>query len=182
MKRFYLFLLPIIGAASWGVSGSLLGQQSDPVRVPPQRPNAMVLEESKPAEETKSEVLSVTGRVDVAQAQTEKKPRFGPYEALVFNKSVLKNVVIKPPEDTIYLHLEPAHKDKEIQIKISTQPFSNYRKWFEGQNTRENGFVLVSPANAGKGANELSDWLRTSAPYIEYWMDGELFLHLKRTQ
>ncbi len=106
--------------------------------------------------------------------------RFGPYEALVFDANILQEVVVKDPNNTIWLRLDPQFKDKEIRIKISTEKGANYRRWYSGQNTIEDGYVLVSPAFAGKGKNQLSDWLRTSSPYVEYWMDGKLFLHLKR--
>ncbi len=78
-------------------------------------------------------------------------------------------------ELNVYLQLYPAHKDKELVVKISNERFSSYREWVHG------GLELVSPANAGKTPYGWTDWVQSKARYIEYWMDGEIFLHLKRT-
>ncbi len=37
---------------------------------------------------------------------------------------------------------------------------------------------LASQANQGKAPNEFTDWIETSANYVEYYMEGNLFLHL----
>ncbi len=152
----------VIGTAMAGAS--LVGQ-ADNDRVPPRRPNALTDDHSETyrAEPEKP-----------AKAEAAKR-YFGPYEALVYDEAILDDVEVKDPNNTIWLRLKPAHKDKEIQVKISNEKFSSYRKWYT-----TNDFVLTSPANAGKPAGALTDWLRTEANYIEYWMDGQLFLHLKR--
>ena len=49
------------------------------------------------------------------------------------------------------------------------------RPWFNGS------LELVSPANQGKAPNEYTDWVETTASYIEYYMDGVLFLHLGKS-
>lgn len=181
MSKSKLFFSAAFFLAGFIGNSGLFGG-NDPVRMPPQRPNAMHWEPEKTRTESARESLRVVGEVQMAQRQPDNNRRFGPYEALVYDDKILQNVVVKPPEATVYLLLNPAYKDREIQIKISSEPFKNYRRWFAGQNTREDGFVLVSPANSAKAPNELTDWLRTSAPYIEYYMNGELFLHLKRVE
>jgi len=108
-------------------------------------------------------------------AQEEKKKRvFGPYEALSFNDAVLRDVKVEA-DGNIFLQLRPDHKDKELVVKISNSKFADYRAWWHG------GLELVSPANAGKLPLGWTDRVQTKSRYIEYWMDGQVFLHLMLT-
>lgn len=101
---------------------------------------------------------------------------FGPFQALTFNKAILRDVKYVAEEGTVYLQLFPEHKDKELIVKLSNDYFASYRLWTHG------GYELVSPANQGKPPYAWTDFVETSANYIEYWMDGEVFLHLKRVR
>lgn len=107
------------------------------------------------------------------EEQRNEMPVFEPYEAIAINREVVRDVKVDK-ELNIYLQLFPAHKDKELVVKISNERFSGYREWVHG------GLELVSPANAGKTPYGWTDWVQSKAKYIEYWMDGEIFLHLKR--
>ena len=107
------------------------------------------------------------------EEQRNEMPVFGPYEAIAINREVVRDVKVDK-ELNIYLQLFPAHKDKELVVKISNERFSSYREWVHG------GLELVSPPNAGKTPYGWTDWVQAKAKYIEYWMDGEIFLHLKR--
>lgn len=101
--------------------------------------------------------------------------KFGPYEALAINSDVIRGV--KVDEDMkIWLLLNPAYREREIIVKISNEESANYRAWDHG------GFELVSPADQGKQANQWTDWIQVKAPYIEYWMSGQLVLHLKKVE
>ncbi len=100
-------------------------------------------------------------------------PAFGPYQAIGINRGIVRDVKVDD-ELNVYLQLYPAHKDKELVVKISDERFSKYRKWVH------DGLELVSPTNSGKTPFGWTDWVQTKAKYIEYWMDGEIFLHLKR--
>lgn len=102
-------------------------------------------------------------------------PRFGPYEAVVINSEVIRGVKVDDSKK-IWLLLNPRYKERELRLKISNQEGSGYRKWFTGDE------VLVSPANQGKAPNQWSDWIRTEANFIEYWLDGNLVLHLKKAE
>lgn len=104
----------------------------------------------------------------------ETLPRFGSYEALSIEREIIRGVR-HADDGKIWLMLNPAYKEREIQLKISAQKGAAYRKWFTGDE------VLISPAGQGKAANEWTDWIRTESRYIEYWMDGRLILHLRRT-
>jgi hypothetical protein len=99
--------------------------------------------------------------------------RFGPYEALTINSDVIRGVKVDDA-GKIWLLLNPTYKEREIQLKISNQEGADYRMWFTGEP------VLISPAGQGKQANQWTDWIETVAPYIEYWMDGQKILHLKK--
>ena len=99
--------------------------------------------------------------------------RFGPYEALALNQDVIRGVKVDDA-GKIWLLLNPAYRERELILKISNLEGSSYRKWENGEHE------LVSPANQGKQPNQWTDWIRTQSPYIEYWMDGQMVLHLKK--
>lgn len=98
--------------------------------------------------------------------------RFGPYEALTIDDDIIRGVKVE--EGKVWLLLNPDHRQKRMVVKISNEKGAGYRKWFNGS------FELISPANQGKQPNQWTDWLETEAPYIEYWMEDELVLHLKK--
>lgn len=108
---------------------------------------------------------------------------YGPFEALTHDKSIIRDVKFVTEEGNLYIQLLPEHKEKEIRVKLSNEFFASYRKWHPGDWVLESdGFELVSPANQGKAPYGWTDWVNTSASYIEYWMDGEVILHLKRVK
>jgi len=110
----------------------------------------------------------------VLLAEAKKPETFGPYTVLDRNAEIVKDVKVT---DTgrIYLLLNPKHKEKEIVLKNSQQFKSGYRNWYNGEKE------LISQANQGKAPNEFTDWVVTSANYVEYYMDGDLILHLAKT-
>ncbi|WP_221031357.1 hypothetical protein [Actomonas aquatica] len=101
-------------------------------------------------------------------------PRFGPFEALVFDHAVLQDVKVE--NGRIYLKRHVTYIDEAITLRNSTLYRDAYRPWFNGS------LDLVSPAHAGHAPNGWSDWVETSANYVEYWMNGRLILHLHRLQ
>ncbi|EDY83031.1 hypothetical protein VDG1235_2655 [Verrucomicrobiia bacterium DG1235] len=125
-------------------------------------------------------LVAITALASIAHAGGEGEEstgkRFGPFEALTFDSSILRDVKYVAEEKNVYLQLLPDHKDKELIVKLSNGYFSGYREWAHG------GYELVSPANQGKPPYAWTDFVNTSATYIEYWMDGEVFLHLKRVE
>ncbi len=116
---------------------------------------------------------SFSSSVALAQDAGESQSHFGVYEAITMNRSVVNDLKIDK-EGNVFLQLVPGHKEKEIVVKISNERFSGYRTWWHGE------LELVSPANAGKAANGWTDRVQTQSNYVEYWMDGVVFLHLKR--
>lgn len=104
----------------------------------------------------------------------ESKLFYGPYQAIAINRGIVRDVKVDK-EMNVFLQLFPEHKDKELVVKISNERFAGYRNWVHGS------LELVSPANAGKTPYGWTDRLQAKAKYIEYWMEGSIFLHLKRT-
>ena len=100
-------------------------------------------------------------------------PVFGPYQAIAINRDIVNDVKVDE-EMNVHLQLFPAHKDKQLVVKISNERFASYREWFHG------GHELVSPANAGKPSYGWTDWVKAKARNIAERMDGEAFLHIKR--
>ncbi|MFA6959500.1 MAG: hypothetical protein WC205_01980 [Opitutaceae bacterium] len=114
-------------------------------------------------------------------AETVAKPsatasaqKFGPYEVLTFDKAVLFDVKVDEKGD-IYLMLQPDQVAAQITIKISMQKGAAYRKWFNGEES-----WVAQQNSTGRTAGVWSDRVQTSATYIEYWVGGKCFLHLKK--
>lgn len=106
--------------------------------------------------------------------KTNSEETFGLYTAISRDANIVKDVKVEE-NGRIYLLLNPDFKEKEIILKNSSGLKSGYRKWFNGE------FELISAANQGKAPNEYTDWVTTSGNYVEYYMNGNLILHLKKT-
>lgn len=111
----------------------------------------------------------------VLHTEAKEPETYGPYTALERNAEIVKDVKVSET-GRIYLLLNPTHKEKEIVLKNSQQFKAGYRNWYNGEKD------LVSAANQGKAPNEFTDWVETSANYIEYYMDGDIILHLAKTE
>lgn len=109
-----------------------------------------------------------------ASPTTETPQRFGPYEALIYDATMLAGVKVDEKGD-LFILLQPDKIGAQISMKISMQKGAPYRKWFTGDE------VLVAQQNtSGRSLGVWSDRLQTTATYIEYWSEGKLFLHLKK--
>ena len=127
-------------------------------------------------------IIGLVATLPMASAETAGVPgavapvqKFGPYEALTFDKAMLADVKVDEKGD-VYLKLQPDQLAAQITIKISMEKGAAYRKWFTGDET------LVAQQNVadGRTAGVWSDRVQTSANYIEYWAVGKCFLHLKK--
>ncbi len=127
-----------------------------------------------------AESADVTGGSSSASAAqtapaTASVKKFGPYEALVFDETLLSGVKVDEKGD-VFLKFQPGKTDTQVTIKISMQNGAAYRKWFTGDE------VLVALENStGRSPDVWSDRVQTTANYIEYWAGGKCFLHLKKT-
>lgn len=101
--------------------------------------------------------------------------KFGPYEAIVYDSTLLAGVKVDEKGD-VFIMLQPDKLNSQLSMKISMQEGAGYRKWFTGDE------VLVAQENTtGRSAGVWSDRIQTTANYIEYWSGGKLFLHLKKS-
>ena len=69
-------------------------------------------------------------------------PFFGPYQAIAINHLVVNDAKVDE-ELNVHLQLFPAHKDKQLIVKIFNERFSSHWDWVQG------GRELILPANAG---------------------------------
>lgn len=97
----------------------------------------------------------------------------GPFEVLEIDMDFLQGVTYM--NDRIYLKRQVNRRSEAITLRASMLKGEAYRKWFNGE------YDLVSPANAGHQANAWTDWVETTANYVEYWVGDQKILHLKRT-
>lgn len=148
-----------------------LGSYAAEVRKTPTRPDALKVA----AAAGDNAADTATAKSEVYESANKKDKRFGPYRTLTYDESILQEVVYRKSDHTVWLRLRPEVRDEEIVVKISNRKFAEYRIWFT-----TNDYELVSPANAGKQPNALSDWLTTQSRFIEYYMNDKLFLHLER--
>ena len=103
------------------------------------------------------------------------RPAFGPYEAIVMDKTMLQNVRVDA-DGAVYLMFVPEKRGATVKIRISMAEGAEYRKWFNGEDE------LVALENGHRAPNAWTDQVKTTANYIEYRDGDHLFLHLKKTK
>jgi hypothetical protein len=119
-------------------------------------------------------VLSASDDAGYSASSAESRPMMaGPFEVLEIDMDFLQGVTYM--NDRIYLKRQVDHRAEAITLRASMLKGEAYRKWFNGSHD------LVSPANAGHQANAWTDWVETTANYVEYWVGDKKILHLKRT-
>lgn len=111
----------------------------------------------------------------VASQSVSAAIKFGPYEALTISEEIIRGVKVDD-DGKIWLLLNPDYLDKQITLKISSRNGADYRKWHTGE------YELISPTGQDKRPNQWTDWIRTQSRFIEYWMDGNLILHLQKVE
>lgn len=97
----------------------------------------------------------------------------GPFEVIMIDMDFLQGVTYM--DDRIYLKRQPNRLSEAITLRASMLMGQAYRKWHNGE------YDLVSPENAGHAPDSWTDWVQTSANFVEYWVGDKKILHLKRT-
>ncbi len=93
-----------------------------------------------------------------------------PFKVLAQDTTIVKD--IRAEGQDVWIKLTPEHTGDEVTVRISDQNRNHYRPWFDGN------LDLVS--TGFRGNDVWSDRVQTTARYIEYWVDGNLVLHLER--
>jgi hypothetical protein len=107
-----------------------------------------------------------------ASGKSESMMTAGPFQVLEIDMDFLQGVTYM--DDRIYLKRQVNRRAEAITLRASMLRGEAYRKWFNGE------YDLVSPANAGHQPNGWTDWVETTANYVEYWVGDKKILHLKR--
>ena len=118
-------------------------------------------------------LLGSSATSHAAEATTERS--WGPWEAIVFDPTIIQDVRVSG--DDIFIKLQPEHRNAQLTMKNSSQQGAGYRKWFTTGTE-----VHVALENTGRPANIWSDRIQSGANYLEYYAGDKLFLHLKRKQ
>ncbi|MDQ6961627.1 MAG: hypothetical protein Q9M28_03730 [Mariprofundaceae bacterium] len=155
--------------------GSLNGQQRPAVW----GGSAMRLDQDGKVE-THLATLTQSGDVNCASDSLSSISRYGNYTAIFINPVIVKNVVVQAGD--IYVQLDAQvwkqqFSSGKIQVLESNKKGSDYSPWSDAKMEK-----VVSISNRDKkGSKKGHTWrIQTSAKFIEYRVNGELVLHLKR--
>ena len=99
----------------------------------------------------------------------------GPYRQLSRNPKVVEEVFAS--RGRLYMLLKDEFRGKEVRVRISDARNSQYRKWPDGREDR-----IIAGGMGPNSPVKDADWIETKAPFIEYWMEGKLVLHLMRVR
>jgi hypothetical protein len=99
----------------------------------------------------------------------------GDFSVLEMDRTVVEDVFVRG--DDIHVKINSAYWDETFTVKISNENRADYRTWLSGE---EEMIIKVyrSPRENRQGYTYR---VNTAAGYIEYWVDGKLVLHLKRS-
>lgn len=100
---------------------------------------------------------------------------FGDFTAIKMDKEVVQDVFTSGND--IYVKIDKAYWDAGFVVKLSNENMSGYRTWSNGD---EEMAVRVYQSQK-ENRQGYTYRVNTTAKYVEYWMDGNLVLHLERT-
>ncbi|MBU2499279.1 MAG: hypothetical protein KKE57_10285 [Proteobacteria bacterium] len=101
-------------------------------------------------------------------------PSFGPFSAIKMDRAVVEDVLAQ--DNDIYVKVTKDYWNKDFVVKISNEDMAYYRTWFNGQ-PEMSAKVYRSQQHNLQGYTYR---INTAARFIEYWVDGNLVLHLER--
>ena len=99
----------------------------------------------------------------------------GPYRQLSRDLEVVDEVFAN--RGRIYILLRDESREEEMSVKISDARNSQFQKWPNGSEER-----IVSGERDPTPPVKDAGWIETKAPFIEYWIEDKLVLHLMRVR
>jgi hypothetical protein len=108
--------------------------------------------------------------------QAQDKATYGPFTALKLDAQIVEDVRVEG--DNIYVKVHPDARSANFTVKVADQNMADYRKWYNG--THEMVVKVYQGPKDGKQGHTYR--VSTTAPYIEYYLDGKLILQLKRVK
>ncbi|MBF0238483.1 MAG: hypothetical protein HQM12_12325 [SAR324 cluster bacterium] len=100
-------------------------------------------------------------------------PQYGEFVPILLKQEVVEDINIK--DNDLMIKIREPYREKDVIVKISDAQLAQYRYWLNNGQTE-------FPIRTYRGGDRqgYTYRIRTSAAYIEYWIDDELVLHLKR--
>lgn len=106
--------------------------------------------------------------------QAQDKPKYGAFTALKLDMQVVEDVLVEG--DNLYVKVQPNWNNASFTVKASNQNMADYRKWNDGSSE-----MAVKVFQSQKGNKQGFTYrVNTTAPYIEYYLEGRLILQLER--
>lgn len=99
----------------------------------------------------------------------------GPYSAIEMDPEIVKAITTENGD--LYVRISQEYRDQSFVVKISDEYLADYRQWLNGD-SKMPVRVYRSRDHDKQGYTYR---INTTARYVEYWMNGDLILHLKRT-
>ena len=104
------------------------------------------------------------------------RPSFGPFSAIKMDQAVVEDVFVQ--DNDIYVKVAKDYWDKNFVVKISNEEMAYYRTWLNGQSEMS----IKVYRSQQRNLQGYTYRINTAARFIEYWVDGNLVLHLERVQ
>lgn len=117
-------------------------------------------------------LLTLLFSVWVCLTWAQDNPVFGEFAALYLDESIVEDVMSQGDDVRVKLKADMQHL--LITVRISNQEGDVYRDWYSGGKD-----LIIKVYQYGERKGETYR-VNTTAPYIEYWANGQMFLHLKR--
>lgn len=100
---------------------------------------------------------------------------FADFSAIKMDKEVVEDVFTQGND--IYVKITERHRGATFTVRISNRNGSDYRTWSDG----EKDMAVKVYRSQAQNRQGYTYRVNTAAPYVEYWLDGRLVLHLERT-
>ena len=103
-------------------------------------------------------------------------PTFGSYTAIKMERSVVEDVLVQ--ESGLYVKVTNDYWNKDFIVKISNEDMAYYRTWLNG----ESEMSIKVYQSQQRNLQGYTYRINTAARFIEYWVDGNLVLHLEKAR